>query len=48
MRTDLYQQETAAIARIQSALLDEVRHDFSTGGACRALRKTGCCIPCRC
>lgn len=41
MRTDLYQQETAAIARIQSALLDEVRQRLLNGQSLSRLEENG-------
>lgn len=41
MRTDLYQQETAAIARIHSALLDEVRQRLLNGQSLSRLEENG-------
>jgi uncharacterized protein YutE (UPF0331/DUF86 family) len=41
MRLDLYQAETAYIAREQGALLDEARRQLSTGSALSRLEQNG-------
>ncbi len=41
MRLDLYQAETAQIAKEQSALLDEARHQLQAGGLLSRLEQNG-------
>jgi len=41
MRLDLYQQETAAIARLQSEVLDEVRERLAAGEHLSCLEENG-------
>ena len=41
MRLDLYQQETAHIAREQAAMLEEARQRLASGGALSRLEQNG-------